>query len=53
MNSSEKFSYLRIILEISLLNLLYAISAGMAAIKPKAVAIRASEIPGATNAIVV
>ena len=49
-NLFEKLSIFEIYLLESLLNLLYATTAGMAANKPRAVANKASAIPGATIA---
>ena len=49
-NLFEKFSNLWLYFLRSLLNLLYAITAGIAANNPKAVANSASAIPGATIA---
>ena len=49
-NFFVKFSILRPYILDSLLNLLYAITAGIAASNPKAVANSASAIPGATIA---
>jgi hypothetical protein len=49
-NLFVKFSILRSYILDSLLNLLYAITAGIAASKPNAVANNASAIPGATIA---
>ena len=49
-NLFVKFSILRPYILDSLLNLLYAITAGIAASKPNAVANNASAIPGATIA---
>ena len=49
-NFFVKFSILRPYILDSLLNLLYAITAGIAASKPNAVANSASAIPGATIA---
>ena len=49
-NLFEKFSNFSEYFLESLLNLLYATTAGMAAKRPKAVANKASAIPGATIA---
>ena len=49
-NLLQKFSILEEYLLDSLLNLLYAITAGIAANNPRAVANNASAIPGATIA---
>ena len=49
-NLLQKLSTLEKYLWLSLLNLLYAITAGIAASKPSAVANNASAIPGATIA---
>ena len=46
MNSTEKFSSLSVTFSISLENLLYAATAGIAAKRPNAVANNASAIPG-------
>ena len=49
-NLLEKFSIFEKYFCVSLLNLLYATTAGIAANNPKAVANKASAIPGATIA---